>query len=401
MPIYIGEYSVGGMSNGDNDIKAVTLGSYGTFGYSSGSYPDIVGSIMTPVTADTNGNVQNPTMHMPRWKGYVDENNGGNMWICAYGTNPDVVYTTDSGSTWNDTNIDLVGDYHISVWGVNGDLYTTGPTVAAQYISGNTSSDVSTTSPLVDTTPTHRSCTCVDGNGRWWVFTRDTGTAGENVRYHYSDNSGATWTDALAYECNNDAAGVRIGCFPLEDGTVMLNILYLSDNRQYEYLKWTGTEFSGYSDQSVYSGNSQLIRQYTWNHVGDYLHMIHNSGDTLLHTWKAHNGGTGSWTASPITTTYNNQSLNPCSVVRGNKLYMFYSMGTGDDLDDSWAIYGNIWSQTEESWGGEFLVYSGNGLQSYPNTSPKIPTDANYVPVFWSEGSGTSWNTLYSRLNLV
>jgi hypothetical protein len=328
-------------------------------------------------------------------KFWVSFANGG-------GNSNNLCYTTDAGATWstNTTTIDGYMDFHLSLFGRNDDLYCTfpGSQVGFRVVTSPAESiaDVGPMIRLSGTNPYHRSNVMVQDNGRIWVFTRQGATPSENVRYQYSDNGGADWTTGVAVATG--AADVRIGSMPYINGNPALVVLHLNDGRGYEYYLWNGSSFEARPDHSIYAMNPNYFRSFTHNQISDtIMHLIFGHGSNLRHVWKNYNNGSGAWNTSIIMTEPNNGSIEwyPISTVRGNDLYVFYCRRSSADNATS-RIYYKCWSQTTQTWGPEYQV-STQAYSRDPNTTFHIPASANYIPVFYSAGSGTN-NIYFSKI---
>ncbi len=345
-----------------------------------------------------------PTLGIPRWKAYMLETDPNKFWACysnGSSTQGNISYTGDGGSTWN-TNpiqIDPAGylDMHCSVFGRNGDLYTTWPgrqnSIEFRKFNApiHSNADGDALVPIAGTTSRHRSNVMVQITGRIWLFTRVSyANPDENVLYDYSDNDGANWTHGIAYATNSSS--VRIGSMPYAGGNPALIVLYLNDPRGFEYYLWNGRSFEARPDHSIYGVNMGSTRVFTHNVINDTtFHIIFGLGNSLHHIWKNYAGGTGSWNHEIIdssATTINN-AWYPISTVRGNDLYLFYCKKSSSDNATS-IIYYKKWSQQSRTW-TEPVMVSTNSANLYnrdPNTCFSVPPTSSYVPVIWRCGTG-------------
>ena len=307
------------------------------------------------------------------------------------GNSNNLCFTTDAGATWSTNTITIDGymDFHLSLFGRYNDLYFTFPGVGFRRFASPAES-IADASPLITlsgTSGAHRANVMVQDNGRIWVFTRQGATASENVRYQYSDNGGANWTTGVAYATG--AADVRIGSMPFVNGNPALVVLHLNDNRGYEYYLWNGSSFQAMPDHSMYAAYVGYDRAFTYNQINDtIMHLVFGDGTGLRHVWKNFANGTGSWNTSIIMTEANNTSIDwlPISTVRGNDMYVFYCRKASADAA-TMRVYYRRWSQVTRTWSGEYQV-SSESYSRDPNTAFHIPPSADYIPVFYSAGSG-------------
>ncbi|HOX25869.1 MAG TPA: FlgD immunoglobulin-like domain containing protein [Candidatus Krumholzibacteria bacterium] len=365
----------------------------------------IVG-VEPPVMVNSTGG-ESATMAIPRWKGYLDPTHPERFWIVhssfsSSATN--IVFTDDSGDTWHDTGMQAFEngylDFHASVFGRGSDFYISGPwgdaILASRWAAPAESNDdrrVLVTIP--NTTGGHRSNTMVDGNGRWWIFTRLAGSPAQNVRYTYSDNQGGSWTSGVAFSTGVD--DVRIGSMPYADGRALLFVLYLQSDRGYEYYKWSGTRFVALADHSIWPEYIGWERRFTHTIVGDAIHLIFRDGDRLRHVWKHHNNGQGTWNTNIVPTTPSAE-IDPVAAVRDGELYLFYSLRTNDSNAASAVIRVIVWNQVTATWGQELAVSDGSTTHNVlPNTCFNVPATADYVPVVWNAGSDGS-QIIFSKL---
>ena len=359
--------------------------------------------------------VDGATLGIPRWKGYMSQSNPQNFWASyangGSGFPSDISYTTDGGESWSSQDIQISADgrvdFHLSLYGLNEELYYTYPD-NNNYIAfrkfnspAHDNSDRGPLTPISGTSAAHRSNITVQSSGRIWLFTRLGNNPGENVLYHYSDNNGSSWTSGAAY--STGANNVRIGSMPYVGGNPALLVLYIGDPRGYEYYLWNGSSFEAKADHSVFPQNMNSIRVFTHNTVRDTtFHLVFGLGNDLYHVWKNYNNGTGSWNTSIIESspfTADNDWL-PTSVVRGDDLYLFYCEWTSGSVSTS-MIYYKKWSQLSQTWTDPVLVSTDpdNVGNRDPNTCPKVPESADYIPVFWSSSTG-GFNIYFSKLIL-
>jgi hypothetical protein len=76
-------------------------------------------------------------------------------------------------------------------------------------------------------------------------------------------------------------------------------------------------------------------------------------------------------------------------------MYLFYCRLSSADLATK-RVYYRKWSQTTRTWGAEYQV----STQSYsrdPNTCFHVPASADYIPVFYSAGSGP-YSVYFSKI---
>jgi hypothetical protein len=361
----------------------------------------------TPVVVATSS-VQGATLGIPRWKGYMSPTDPDKFWLCFAndgGSSNNLRYTTDAGATWSTNTITINGymDFHLSLFGSGNDLYFSFPASVQNAIGfrrfhdpAQSASDANALVNLSGTTASYRSNTMVQNNGRIWVFTRLGGSASENVEYQYSDNGGTSWTSGVAF--STGATDIRIGSMPYVNGNPALVVLYLNDSRGYEYYLWNGSSFVANSDHSIYAINPGYDRCFSHNQINDTtMHLVFGQGTNLRHVWKNYANGTGSWNTNIIATEANNGSIEwyPITTVRGNEMYVFYCRKSSSDEATS-RIYYKCWSQTTQTWGSEYQV----STQTYsrdPNTCFHVPVSADYIPVFYSGGSGT-YSVYFSKI---
>jgi hypothetical protein len=181
---------------------------------------------------------------------------------------------------------------------------------------------------------------------------------------------------------------------PYVNGNPALVVLHLNDARGYEYYLWNGSSFEARPDHSIYAAYVGYDRSFTHNQTNDSVfHLVFGDGSNLRHVWKNYNGGNGSWTTSVVMSDANNGSIDwfPIMTAHGEDVYLFYvRKPTGSDA--SKRIFYRKWTGSSHSWGSEYQVstqsYSGD-----PNTTFHVPPGSDYIPVFYSAGSGSS--TIY------
>jgi hypothetical protein len=284
---------------------------------------------------------------------------------------------------------------HTSVFGRNGNMYVTWPgrtTIMFRKFNGPISSN-SNAGPLVtisNTTDAYRSNIMVQNTGRIWLFTRLGGSPGENVRYNYSDNEGASWTRGTAFATQHD--DVRIGSMPYVGGNPALVVLYVDDPRGFQYYLWNGSSFVERPDHAIYPVNMGQVRSYTHNVVNDTsLHLIFGLGTQLHHVWKNYANGSGAWNHQVIdnSSTTQNEEWYPISTVRGGELFVFY-IKKSSSSDASGMVYYKKWNQAARTWTAPVLVSTSTANQSNrdPNTTWRVPANSSYIPVYWRSGTG-------------
>ncbi|OGC91153.1 MAG: hypothetical protein A2W25_10210 [candidate division Zixibacteria bacterium RBG_16_53_22] len=356
--------------------------------------------VVPPVVVANYGN-SGATLAIPRWKGYMSETNPDNFWL-AFATSStapaNIKYTTDAGATWSPGGL-LAGEtgsmnYHASLFGRANTLYITWPGGSSIYFRkinppAHDNADRDPLRIVPGASGEHRSSVTVDGNGRIWVFTRLSATPSENVRYHYSDDGGANWTNGVAVATGADH--VRIGSMPYIDGRAALVVFYMYSARGYEYYVWNGTSFEAMPDHAIYPVAMGEVRVFTHNVINDTtFHMIFGLGFNLIHVWKHYQGGNGSWTSQIIDSSPYTEDNDwfTASTVRGGRLYLFYLKKASSDASSTQVMY-KRWDQATMTWTAPVLVSGQITANHDPNTCFSVPTTANYIPVFWSsEESG-------------
>ena len=336
------------------------------------------------------------TLGIPRWKGYMSPTNPNKFWASfANGgsSSNNLCYTTNAGATWstNTITIDAYMDFHLSLFGRNDDLYFTFPEAEVSFRHfASPAESIADADPVVTfsgTNGNHRSNIMVQDNGRIWVFTRQGGIPSENVRYRYSDNGGANWTTGMAF--STGAPDVRIGSMPYVNGNPALVVLHLNEGRGYEYYLWNGSSFEARPDHSIYALNPIWDRCFTHNQINDtVMHLVFGQGSSLRHVWKNYNNGVGTWNTSIVSTEPNNGSCEwwPITTVQGDNLYLFYCRRSSSD-NATMRVYYRKWSQASRTWSSEYQV-STQAYSGGPNTTFHVPASADYIPVYYSAGSG-------------
>jgi len=366
---------------------------------------DVIG-VDPPVLVNTTSG-DNATMAIPRWKGYLDPADPSRFWVMHAGFSSgatNIVFSEDGGDTWNDTGMQAIEngylDYHAAMFGSGSDFYVTAPSGGAiravhWAAPARSNDDRRTVVTIPATDGGHRSSTMVDGDGRWWVFTRRSDLAAENVKYACSNDQGATWTYGTAYATNHE--DVRFGSMPGHDGAPLLFVLYLMSERGYEYYKWNGLRFVAMPDHSIWPEYVGWDRFFTHNLVGDAIHLIFRDGERLRHVWKRHDAGQGVWLTSIVPTTASAE-IDPVCTVRGQELYLFYSLRTNDADPATAQVRAIVWNQETLTWGPEIAVSTGATTHNtLPNTCFHVPTTCDYVPVFWNAGTDGS-QVIFSKL---
>lgn len=358
--------------------------------------PTVHAATVEPSRQIGTSSAQNPTMGIPRWKGWIHPEDPNRMWVSFAGhssTANNMVYTSDAGLTWstNIMNIAINGymDYHLSLFGKGGDLFFTFPgdqTHVRRYAAPATSDDDRLPLELLEGTTDHRSNVMVDGNGRVWVFTRLGGAPEENVRYQYSDDDGQTWTRGTVVATGS--YNVRIGSMPYVDGRACVVILHLSSPRGYEYYLWNGSAFEARDDYSIHAEYVGYERAFAHNVVnGRTFHLVYATGNELRHAWKVDQGGSGSWNEQVIDShsVMDAMSWSPSLTTRGSELYLFYSRWQTTDATSQ--IYVRRLVDGSGDWEDPVQVsLDGLTYNTHPNTAFSVPVTADYIPVFWTSG---------------
>ena len=358
-------------------------------------------TVQDPVRIGTSS-AQNPTLGIPRWKGWVNADQPNLVWVSyanSSSSGNNMVYSRDGGVTWSDETINMATngylDYHTSLFGKNGDLFFTFPgnegVKVRRFTYPATSNDDRL--PLVtmpSTTPYHRSNLMVDGNGRIWVFTRRGDSPDQNVRYNYSDDDGQTWTQGTAIATGTP--DIRIGSMPYVDGRACLVVLHLNNSKGYEYYLWNGSSFVAQADHSIHAGNVGYNRAFTHNTIaGQSFHLVFAYAGQLHHYWKDFNGGSGEWNHQILDShnTMDDMSWAPILTTRGDEMYLFFCRwGT---TEASSQIYARRWTRSSGQWEAPALISTGGtSYNRHPNTCFRVPESSGYVPVFWMSGAGGS-----------
>ncbi len=258
-------------------------------------------TVTKPVLIATSGS-EAPVLGIPRWKAYMQETAPANCWISLAndgGNSNNLLYSTNSGTSWstNTINIDGYLDYHLSLFGQNGDLNFTFPRADGINFRrfnapAHSENDAGPLVALPGTSSLHRSNIMLEPDGRIWIFTRRADVPAENVKYFTSTNGGTSWTSGTAW--STGANDVRIGSMPFVGGRPALIVEHLQDTRGFEYYLWNGTAFVAPNDHSIYAANMGYSRAFTHNVINDTtMHLIFGSGNDLIHVWKNYNGGNG------------------------------------------------------------------------------------------------------------
>ncbi len=376
-----------------------------------GACPEIFAQQISPPILVASPQVDGSTLGIPRWKGYMSESDPNSFWLSyanATSAGGNISYTTDGGTTWNSNviQIDQTGwmDYHLSLFGKNNTLNYTWPGASNAICfrkfnpPAHSNSDRGPTISFSGTNNTFRSNISVQDNGRIWVFTRVTGDASQNVRYQYSDDNGSTWVPGQAVATGSTS--IRIGSMPYVNGSTALIVLYMSNNRGFEYYLWNGTSFEARNDHSIYPVNMNEERAFTHNVVNDSsLHLIFSIGVNLHHCWKYFNGGNGAWNHEIIDNCPNNleNEYYPISTVQGDNLYVFYCKKSDASFASS-KIYYKKWSQSTQTWTPAVLVSDVLPGNRDPNTCFRVPAQSNYIPVFWNNYDGSTRRVYFSKI---
>ena len=351
------------------------------------------------------------TLGWPRWKGYMSFSEPNRFWVSYAGARSsasNLSYTTNAGDTWSTNTIQINSDgyvdYHLSAFGHDDDLYFTWPgSNATQFrrinFPAQSDNDRGPLVSLAQTTYQHRSNVMVEPNGRIWVFTRLADSPSQNVRYQFSDNGGSSWSSGVAFATNLD--NVRFGSMPYIDGRPALVVLYLNDNRGFEYYLWNGSSFEAQPDHSIFPENMGMTRGFAHTVVNDTtMHLLFGFDNEFHHLWKHFNNGTGGWNHSVIetSTTTSGMEWSPHVTVRGDELYLFYCKKSNSDLSSS-NVYYRTWSQTDQSWTASARVSDPavGSMNLNPNTCFQVPIEANYIPVFWRAGGG-DYDIYFSKI---
>jgi hypothetical protein len=377
----------------------------------SGAYHEISAQqISSPVLVATSP-VDGATLGIPRWKGYMSETDPNSFWLSyanASSSGGNINYTTDGGASWssNVIQIDQNGwmDYHLSLFGKNNTLYYTWPGASNAICfrrfnpPAHSNNDRGPIISFSGTNNTYRSNISVQNSGRIWVFTRVTGDASQNVRYQYSDDNGNTWISGQAF--STGSTSIRIGSMPYINDNPALIVLYLSDNRGFQYYLWNGSSFVAQNDHSIYPANMNEERAFTHNVVNDSsMHLIFSIGANLHHCWKYFNGGNGAWNHEIIDNCPNNleNEYYPISTVQGDNLYVFYCKKSDASATSS-KIYYKKWSQISQTWTPPALVSDALPANRDPNTCIRVPAQSNYIPVFWNSYDGSTRRVFFSKI---
>ncbi|RKZ14176.1 hypothetical protein DRQ50_09420, partial [bacterium] len=356
-------------------------------------------STVEPSQQISTTSAQNPTLGIPRWKGWIDPANPDRMWASFAGNSSsanNVVYSADGGLNWSTHTINPNNsgylNYHVSLFGKGSDLYFTFPGSGIdvrRFTAPATSNDDRL--PLVTmsgTSSRHRSSVMVDGDGRVWVFSRLSNSPSDNVHYHYSDDDGQTWTAGTVVATGSP--NVRIGSMPYVDGRACVVILHLNSSRGYEYYLWNGSSFEARADHTIRGGDVGYQRAFAHNVVnGSTFHLVYAANDELRHVWKDDQNGSGTWNEQVIEThdTMDAMLWSPSLTTRGSELFLFYSRW--DSSEASAQIYVRRLVDGSSAWEDPVQV-SVDGLtyNVHPNTAFSVPVTSDYIPVFWTTGSG-------------
>ena len=353
-----------------------------------------------PVLIATSGS-EAPVLGIPRWKAYMQETAPANCWISLAndgGNSNNLLYSTNSGTSWstNTINIDGYLDYHLSLFGQNGDLNFTFPRADGINFRrfnapAHSENDAGPLVALPGTSSLHRSNIMLEPDGRIWIFTRRADAPAENVKYFTSTNGGTSWTSGTAW--STGANDVRIGSMPFVGGRPALIVEHLQDTRGFEYYLWNGTAFIAPSDHSIYAANMEILASLHPQRDQRYptMHLIFGSGNNLIHVWKNYNGGNGTWNVGTVESS-NFTADNEWSLFRpstGATCDRYLQPQNGTDNASSSMIYYRKWSRAP--------IGAGAPPHRFPrrqytynrdaNTCFHVPSSADYIPVFWSCGS--------------
>lgn len=355
------------------------------------------------------------TLAIPRWKGFMSPSDPDYLRFsfANWGTPAThMVYSNDGGATWNSANALLSGeltvDYHISAAGDNsGNFYATMPitnSIGFRKVNfpAQQSSDMDPLRTVITVGGSNpRSNVMIQPNNqRIWVFTRASTIPSENVRYHYSDNGGQSWTSGIADATHADE--VRIGSMPYINGNPALVVAYMSSTppQGYKYYMWNGSQFVAEDDAVIYSGPLGLMRAFTHNVTdGTRMHLVFGLDTELHHYWKEYNNGQGTWNSQIIDTSpYNTGSIDweTSSCVRGSDFFVFYSKNTNSSATSS-EIYYNKWSGATQSWATPQVIstHPENTDNHHPNSAMQVPVTSDYIPVWWYSHLGSSNEQIY------
>jgi hypothetical protein len=371
------------------------------------SFSQVVGNPVQVVVAKTGG----ATMSIPRWKAYMMPNNPDRIWLgfATWGaTSGQLANTVNGGDTWNIPEIFLTNsfdcDFHLSVAGDNaGNIYAVSPVggdillrkinYPAQSISD---ADVVRTAYSAGGLP--RANVMIEpSNQRLWVFTRVSGSPSENVRYHYSDNDGQSWTRGVAD--NSMANEVRIGSMPYIDGRPALVVAYMNSPNGFRYFLWNGSSFEARPDYQIFSGNLGTDRAFTHNVIaGEYFHLIFGFGNDLHHYWKPYNNGTGSWNSELIDNSSFTSGIDweVTSTVRGDNLFLFYRKQISSSASSA-EIFFKKWSQSSQTWTSPAVVstHPQDTNNRWPNTVMQSSGSTDFIPVFYYSDLGSNSKQIY------
>lgn len=395
------------------------LGLLGKFSHIGAIFSSCLLLVGTEVRSDTVGqpvkvttsNQDGATMAIPRWKGFVLPSDPNRMWLTVadWGSQANhLVYSTNGGASWSLPGIllpnDNALDYHVALCGdASGNLYTVFPygnqiQLRKVRYPAQSAGDLD---PLrvvhTGITQPRASVMIQPVSQRLWVFTRESYVPTENVRYHFSDNGGQTWTHGMADPTNADQ--VRIGSMPYVNGQPAVVVLYLNNPLGFRYYLWNGTQFESRPDAQIYSGNIGYDRAFAHNVLaGDYFHLVFGAGDTLYHYWKKYNGGSGSWSKDVVDNSPYTQGNDweVASSVRGDELFVFYRKATSADTTRS-QIYYRKWSQSGMGWSPAQQVSTlpENVNNHWPNTVMQVPSTSTAIPVFWYTHLATNNEQVY------
>lgn len=358
------------------------------------------------------------TRSIPRWKAYMNPTNPNEVWLglANWGsTSTHLLFSNNGCQSWNSSDLWLtdnhVCDNHLSIAGDSaGNVYAVMPQENSLLFRkvnypGHSEADLDPLRTVISVAGLPRGNVMVQpDNQRVWVFTRVSAYPTENVRYHYTDNGGQSWTSGVADATFEEE--VRIGSMPYIDGRPALVVAYMgSTTLGYRYYMWNGSSFQAYDDAQIHLGSVGYDRHYAHNVTsGNIMHMIVGLDNTLYHYWKPFNNGTGSWNvetvdASPYT---GGTEWETACAVRGSDLYIFYAKKSSTSLSSS-NIYYSKWHGGSQSLESPVLLstHAENTNNHWPNSVMEVPVSSSYIPVVWYSHLSDNNEQVYSTRILV